>query len=360
MKGYRITIGVAAAAFALSFSPLAAQERSRPADSPTVGSATPRDSGSSSGSSSSSSSSGGSSTTSSSGSNSGSSNSSGWTGSRNNDAPRRAPVNPERTGYGDQRRAGSSASAVGRAVPRNEAGAAGDSTALATPSADGVNRQAVPGRSLAVPAYSRPRDGRRAIGAATERPDGYYADGHPYYYSTYVYNPYYGYYYDPFYSSSYYRNRYYWSPWGYGFGFGYMAYDPFFFGAYGYPGYYGLPYDPYDPYGGAYGGGAYGGGGYYGGIGGGGGGGGGASSSQVYHGAGSLRLKVKPGNAQVFVDGYFVGTVDSFDGVFQRLSVEAGAHKIELRADGYQTTTLDVVVIPNDTVTYEGKMIPRK
>jgi hypothetical protein len=348
MQGYKITIGMAAAAFALSFSPVQAQERSRPADSPSVGSATPRDSGSSSGSSSSSSSGGSSSTSSSGSNNSGSSNSAGWSGSSGNNAARRAPVNPERTGYGDQRRAGSSASTVGQAVPRNEAGGSGDSTALATPSAGGVDRQAAPGRNLAVPAYSRPRDGRPAIGAATERPDGYYADGHPYYYSTYIYNPYYGYYYDPFYPS-YYRNRYYWSPWGYGFGFGYMAYDPFFFGAYGYPGYYGMPFDPYDP---SYGGGYGGGGGYYGG-----GGGGGYSSSQVYHGAGSLRLKVKPGNAQVFVDGYFVGTVDSFDGVFQRLSVEAGAHKIELRADGYQTTTLDVMVIPNDTVTYEGRMI---
>lgn len=340
MKPYRITIGVAAAAFALSLSPLAAQERSRPADSPTVGTATPRDSGSSSGSSSSSS--GGSSATSSSGGSSGSS--SGWTGS-GNDAPRRAPVNPERTGYGDQRRGGGGAPAAGRAVPRNEgAGGSADATAVSTWPADGVDRQAAPGRSRAVPAYSRPRDGRPSIGSAVERPDGYYGDGHPYYYSTFIYNPSYGYYYDP-YDPFYYRNRYYWSPWGYGFGFGYMAYDPFFFGAYGYPGYYGMPYDPF------YGGG-YSGGGYY--------GGGGSSSSQVYHPAGSLRLKVKPGHAQVFVDGYFVGTVENFDGVFQRLNVEVGSHKIELRADGYETTTLDVVVTPNDTVTYEGKLIPRK
>jgi len=344
MKGYRITIGVAAAAVALSLAPLAAQERSRPTDSPSVGTATPRDSGSSSGSSSSGS--GGSSGTSSSGGNSSAPSSSAWTGNTGNDAPRRAPVNPERAGYGDQRRGGGSGSTVGRAVPRSEAaGGSGDTTSVTTRSSAGVDRETPAGRNRAVPAYSRPRDGRPAIGSAAERPDGYYGDGRPYYYPSFIYDPYYGYYYDPYYS---YRNRYYWSPWGYGFGFGYMAYDPFFFGGFGYPGYSGSYYDPF--YGGAYSG-----GGYY-------GGGGGASSgtSQVYHGAGSLRLKVKPGNAQVFVDGYLVGTVDSFDGVFQRLNVEAGSHKIELRADGYEPTLFDVMVIPGETIAYEGKMLRRK
>ena len=40
-----------------------------------------------------------------------------------------------------------------------------------------------------------------------------------------------------------------------------------------------------------------------------------------YRDTGGLRLKVKPRDAQVLVDGYFVGTVDDFDGVFQRLDL---------------------------------------
>ena len=32
---------------------------------------------------------------------------------------------------------------------------------------------------------------------------------------------------------------------------------------------------------------------------------------------GSVRLLVKPRDAQVFVDGYYVGVVDEFDGTFQ-------------------------------------------
>jgi hypothetical protein len=51
---------------------------------------------------------------------------------------------------------------------------------------------------------------------------------------------------------------------------------------------------------------------------------------------------------QVFVDGYLVGTVDRSDGVFQRLNVEAGSHKIELRADGYEQTQFDIQRVERD------------
>jgi hypothetical protein len=336
MMRYKSTIGVAAATFALSLAPAWAQERSRPADTPATGTAVPRDSGSSSGSSSSGSSSssgGGSSTTS---SNGGSSSSSGsWMGNSGYEAPRRAPVNPEAAGYGDQRR-GNGGTSTGRAVPRDSAGSGGGSTS-STRSSDGNDRQTASSGNRAVPVYSRPRDGRPVNGTAVERTGGYYGDGGGYSYTTYIYDPYYSYYYSP-----YYRNRYYWSPWGYGFGFGYMAYDPFVFGGFGYPDYYGNYYDPY--FGGGYGGYGYGGGGYS------------SSVSQVSHGVGSLRLKVKPGHAQVFVDGYLVGSVDSFDGVFQRLSVEGGSHRIELRADGYESTQFEVMVIPGETITYKGEM----
>ena len=83
---------------------------------------------------------------------------------------------------------------------------------------------------------------------------------------------------------------------------------------------------------------------------------GGGSYVPHYQGAGSLRLKIKPADAKVYIDGYYVGMVDSFDGVFQKLNVDAGPHKVELRADGYQTTEFDVVVTPGDTATYKGDM----
>src|SRR5262245_22712637 len=39
---------------------------------------------------------------------------------------------------------------------------------------------------------------------------------------------------------------------------------------------------------------------------------------------GSLRLEVKPREAEVYIDGYYAGTVDDFDGTFQRLRVVPG------------------------------------
>jgi hypothetical protein len=72
---------------------------------------------------------------------------------------------------------------------------------------------------------------------------------------------------------------------------------------------------------------------------------------------GSLRLRVEPRDASVLVDGYYVGTVDDFDGVFQRLYVEAGPHRIELRAPGYEPLTFDVRPDPGRVATYTGELV---
>jgi hypothetical protein len=110
-----------------------------------------------------------------------------------------------------------------------------------------------------------------------------------------------------------------------------LGYYPWAWGGLGFGGYYGY-YDPgwYDPYPPVYAGG----GGY------------------VYDG--KLRLKVKPREAAVYVDGYYAGRVDDFDGVFQRLKIDAGPHRIEIRLDGYETLAFDVRIDPDRTTTYEG------
>lgn len=73
-----------------------------------------------------------------------------------------------------------------------------------------------------------------------------------------------------------------------------------------------------------------------------------------------LKLKVKPNFAQVFVDGYFAGQVDEFDGMFQRLPLAAGSHRIEVRADGYETLVFDVHVEPFQTVTHRAELRRRQ
>ncbi|MCY4661076.1 MAG: PEGA domain-containing protein [Acidobacteria bacterium] len=72
---------------------------------------------------------------------------------------------------------------------------------------------------------------------------------------------------------------------------------------------------------------------------------------------GFLRLKVRPRFAQVFVDGYFVGVVNEFDGVFQRLRLEEGPHQVEVVHPGFETLELDVLIVPGEKVTFEGNLI---
>jgi hypothetical protein len=71
---------------------------------------------------------------------------------------------------------------------------------------------------------------------------------------------------------------------------------------------------------------------------------------------GALRLKVKPREAQVFVDGYYAGIVDQFDGVFQRLKIEPGPHRIEMSAEGYEPVMFEIRALPDQTTTYKGTL----
>jgi hypothetical protein len=164
-------------------------------------------------------------------------------------------------------------------------------------------------------AYGRPRDGKPIIGEAVPRTSPPATGGGgtvivPGYYGGYV-------------------------PWG--------------FGGLGFGGYYGGYYDPYGPYGG-YGYGPYGGYDPYGGY----------PYPQYGYGRqydeGALRLKIKPSSAAVYVDGYYAGVVDDFNGLFQRLHLDAGPHRIEVRAPGYESLMFDVRIEPDRTTTYRGEL----
>lgn len=123
---------------------------------------------------------------------------------------------------------------------------------------------------------------------------GYYRPYYPYY------SPFY-----PFYGS---------------FGFGWSPY-------YGYP--YGYPYYAY-PYQGYYYGRAW----------------------------ASARIEVKPRNAQVFLDGYYVGLVDEFDGVFQRLDLPTGDHEISVYLPGYRTYRQRTLFRPGENYHFKAILEP--
>src|SRR2546423_8933726 len=115
---------------------------------------------------------------------------------------------------------------------------------------------------------------------------------------------------------------------GYPYGYGYYGYP------YAYPYGYGYPY-PYAGYSGS---------GYpmppagY-------------VSAAPGYAYGGVRMEGAPPDAQVFCDGYYMGVVDDFDGAFQHLNLQAGAHRIEIRPQGYPPVAFDVNVQPGQTMS---------
>ena len=72
------------------------------------------------------------------------------------------------------------------------------------------------------------------------------------------------------------------------------------------------------------------------------------SGGSVYHyvegASGTIRVLVDPAEARVYVDGYYAGTVDDFDGLFQRLRLSPGRHEIAFKLEGYKTHRVRVYV----------------
>jgi hypothetical protein len=184
-----------------------------------------------------------------------------------------------------------------------------------------------------VPRGSRPRGDNPAVGRAEPRDgrqsarDGRSARGNwggsrVYSSRGRVYNNYYYYY--P-------RRSY---PYGYGAfgGLGYFYYDPYTW--YSYDPYWSRPhhYNYYSSYG---------------------------RYDDDYYATGELRLQVYPRHAEVYVDGYFAGHVDDFDGTFQALRLEEGPYKIEIVAPGYEPLEFDVRILPGRKTTYRGELRPR-
>jgi hypothetical protein len=113
------------------------------------------------------------------------------------------------------------------------------------------------------------------------------------------------------------------------FGYPYYPYyaSPFW---YGYPWFsYGYPYGPY-PYP------------YYG----------------YYAYESSVRLEVTPREAEVYVDGYYAGIVDDFDGTFQRLRVERGEHELTVYRDGYRPFRQKVYLAAGSTFKVKQALEP--
>ena len=65
---------------------------------------------------------------------------------------------------------------------------------------------------------------------------------------------------------------------------------------------------------------------------------------------GRLNLHVTPATSQVFIDGFYVGTVGDFQD--RGLWLEPGPRRIELRSEGYDDVTFDVRILEDQSVEY--------
>jgi hypothetical protein len=66
---------------------------------------------------------------------------------------------------------------------------------------------------------------------------------------------------------------------------------------------------------------------------------------------GSLRLRVSPGHARVYVDGALAGIASEFGGLTNHLTIPAGLHEIEFRAEGFAPFSTEVNVEEGRTRT---------
>jgi hypothetical protein len=79
---------------------------------------------------------------------------------------------------------------------------------------------------------------------------------------------------------------------------------------------------------------------------------------RYYDYSSAAQIKVQPREAQVFVDGYYVGTADDFDGWMQRLHVAPGGHDLDVYMPGYRTFSQKVLFRPGATIRIDHVMQP--
>ncbi len=69
-----------------------------------------------------------------------------------------------------------------------------------------------------------------------------------------------------------------------------------------------------------------------------------------------VRIRVNPSDASVYVDGYFAGKVEDFDGVFQRLHALPGQHEIVIYKPGYRSLRQRLYLTLNHTHNIDGDL----
>jgi hypothetical protein len=79
----------------------------------------------------------------------------------------------------------------------------------------------------------------------------------------------------------------------------------------------------------------------------------------IYDHRADLRVQVKPDEAEdaaIYVDGFYAGIVDDFNGVFQALPLTPGGHTIVVYLEGYRTVRHNIYLRPGATFKLRATM----
>jgi hypothetical protein len=80
----------------------------------------------------------------------------------------------------------------------------------------------------------------------------------------------------------------------------------------------------------------------------------------IYDQRADLRVKVTPKDSAVYVDGFYAGLVDEFDGVFQALPLPPGGHRVLLYRPGYRSERFRALGTAADLHPRAGAAAPRQ
>ena len=70
---------------------------------------------------------------------------------------------------------------------------------------------------------------------------------------------------------------------------------------------------------------------------------------------GKVKTDITPKQTEVYVDGYYAGVADDFDGS-SRLHTSPGGHAVTFRLEGYRTVTQNIYVRPSSTYKVKETM----
>jgi len=82
----------------------------------------------------------------------------------------------------------------------------------------------------------------------------------------------------------------------------------------------------------------------------------GVQPGQAQANTGGLSFDITPSDAEVTIDGNFVGTVGQFTASSQPLGLSAGRHQVDVSAPGYRSIDFDVNIIAGQVIPYQGSM----